>query len=447
VSASLRTRATTLVVLFAVLAVAGLVGLSASPNHQSPGRTTTAASGGSAANDGTSKTSSSTTIRPPQNAAVTARATNAIRAAITSNKNVKVPGTFKANLVNLYRTITQAAAIMPGGTTLVKSESTHAFSESLNKLTAHQLGYVFAATSTAKGFAAATSAVSAFIPVERATVKMLAEQPKVKAAVPSSTSSNATHTANPHTTGPSVPQNLTVVPDVMPQTGSFGGGVMGTAYIANCPSYWSTSIDPYSDDSIYALQLVIDIAGAVYNAASSFDDAFPVSAIADALTLVAQEVQNDGLYLKGDFEGCQANNTQEAGLDIDNSTYQTYELLASVAGTANEADTNLAALINQNAADYEFQLQEVIEQALTQPASSAPMASLELPATAGGYLDSTPVGVAEVVTTELANLDGAGQVSNPTAQRDFGLAGQAYSAGQYKSAFRYYRLAYQAASE
>jgi hypothetical protein len=233
----------------------------------------------------------------------------------------------------------------------------------------------------------------------------------------------------------------------MPQTGSFGGGVGGTAYITNCPSYWSTSIDPYADNAIYALQIVIDVASAVYNAASSFDDAFPVSAIAAALTLVAQEVQNDGLYLKGDFENCEDNNVQEAGLDIDNSTYQTYQLLAGVAGTANEADSNLATLINRIAADYEFQLEGLIEEALAAPASTAPMASLELPSTAGGYLDSSPVGVQSVVTTEIANLEAASQLTTPLAERDVGLAGQAYAAGEYKSAFQYYKLAYQAASQ
>lgn len=385
------------------------------------------------------------TVGSPAGQGATVAATHAVAAAAKSPAPLPVPATFEPDLAQLYQSMYTAAQVIPGLARFAKTESPAQFSAALSRLTARDAGELYAAVRTQSELPALTATVNSFIPAGRAAMRelRLASQRHRTTSTPAAGS----HTSAAQATTPSAPQDLTNIPDSLPQTGSFGGGVQGTAYIPNCPSYWSTSIDPYADNAIYALQIVIDVASAVYNAASSFDDAFPVSAISAALTLVAQEVQNDGLYLKGDYEGCEANNIQYAGLDIDNTTYQTYELLAGVAGTANEADTNLVALINQNAADYEFQLQGVIEQALSQPTGTAAMASLELPATAGGYLDSTPVGVQSVVTTELANLEGAGQLTSPQAERDLGLAGQAYSAGEYKSAFQYYQLAYQAAAQ
>lgn len=386
------------------------------------------------------------TIGSPTGQQATASASRAFAAAHSSTDLPTVPASFEPNLVALYTSVYNAAKAIPGLSRFAKAEKPATFSAALGRLTKRGETELYGAVRAGSGLKGLSSAVNAFIPVERATARDLRLRPESHRSATSARTPGS-EASEPHASGTETPQDLTTIPDTMPQTGSFGGGVDGTAYIVNCPSYWSTSIDPYADNAIYALQIVIDVASGVYNAASTFDDAFPVSAIAAALTLVAQEVQNDGIYLKGDYANCEDNNVQEAGLDIDNSTYQTYELLASVAGTANEADTNLVALINKNAADYEFELEGVIEQALSQPAGTAPMASLELPSTAGGYLDSTPVGVQSVVTTEIANLEDAGQLSSPLAERDLGLGGQAYAAGEYKTAFEYYRMAYQAASE
>lgn len=360
----------------------------------------------------------------------------------------KMPTAFRHQLESLYDSMYAAAIVMPNPPTNVKRVTPATFTADINALPYVDAAYLSQSTHAGANFAHASKSILAFVPVERTLVRTLHLR-RVATAAERSSSTSTTRRVGAHDSsagGPS-PDPLTVIPATMPQTGSFGGGVGATTYVANCPSYWSTSIDPYADNAIFALQIVIDVSSGVYNAVSHFNGAIAVSIISALLLLIAQEVQNDGIYLKAEYKDCETVNVQFAGLDIDNSTYQTYQLLASVAATANTADQNLASLINQNAANYELQLQGIIEQALAKPVANAPMVSLELPASIGGYLDSTPVGVQEVVTTEITNLEQAGQLSNPQAQRDLGLADQAYSAGEYKQSFQYFRLAYQAASQ
>ena len=440
--------ATSILLVLALVSAIAVVRAPGSPRGGAKGpgasRSQTTAAGGNLRTGGPGVTIGSAAGQP-----LTGRAERAASAASSSSAVEPVPGSFDANLVGLYVSMYDAARALPGMSQFATAENPVRFSASVDHLTARERSELYGAFRSGSSSSRLRGDITSFIPVERAAAHEMQLRPSSRSKAHRQAGKRAvklrSRSASTQTAGQLAPQDLTVIPSVMPQTGSFGGGVNGVAYVANCPSYWSTSVDPYADNAIYALQLVIDVSTAAYNAASHFNDAFPVSVIAAVLLLVAQEVQNDGIYLKSEFQACEANNVQNAGLDIDNSTYQTYQLLASVAGTVKEADTNLAALINQNAADYEFQLQGIIERALT--AKTTPMASLELPSADGGYLDSTPIGVQSVVTTEIANLASSGQLSNPMAERDLGLGGQAYAAGEYKLAFTYYQLAYQAASQ
>jgi hypothetical protein len=71
------------------------------------------------------------------------------------------------------------------------------------------------------------------------------------------------------------------------------------------------------------------------------------------------------------------------------------------------------------------------------------VASYELPASLGGYLDSTPIGVKAIVTDAIDSLKRANQSVNPTAEKHFSQGNTALDAGQYKQAFFYYQSAYQ----
>jgi hypothetical protein len=87
--------------------------------------------------------------------------------------------------------------------------------------------------------------------------------------------------------------------------------------------------------------------------------------------------------------------------------------------------------------------QQAIEEALEGGGSTA-IASYELPASLGGYLDSTPIGVQAIVTNAMASLQQANQPVNPTASSSLASANAALAAGQYKQAFFYYQAAYEA---
>ncbi len=121
-------------------------------------------------------------------------------------------------------------------------------------------------------------------------------------------------------------------------------------------------------------------------------------------------------------------------------------------GTVLNSQNAMTQLINnvtiaQQAADqqqvtYEqLQLQLTIEQNLS--TGQGNMATLELPASAGGYLDSQPVGVQEIVTKTVDEMQQAGETVDPDALQDLSNANAALAAGNYKLAYAEYRAAYQ----
>jgi len=356
------------------------------------------------------------------------------------------PASFRGQVDALYGSMYAAIEAAPRQFRASRTMTPSVFDAKVNQMSAKSLGLLYRYARSRPTFFAVSHQLDATLPAER----LMARTFPVRSASRSPRGAVSSTRAVAHDSSGFSAQQLTQIPPSMPQTGSFGGGTSNSGYAANwdssCPSALTTSVDPWGEVTPFAMQIVLDVIGADYNAGSNFGELYIGVLIDVALLLAATIVQQTAVWFKAIYNDCEANNLAAVGVDIDNSTYQTYQLLTAVAGTANEADQSLVNLINQNAANYELQLRGVIEQDLTQPANSAPMASLELPATSGGYLDSSPVGVASVVTTALTTLQQAGQLNNPQAERYLGLAQQAYSAAQYKLAFNDYRLAYQAAT-
>ena len=84
-----------------------------------------------------------------------------------------------------------------------------------------------------------------------------------------------------------------------------------------------------------------------------------------------------------------------------------------------------------------------IEEALAQP-NLRPPAQYILPASQGGYLNSTPVGVQEVVTDDLSAMTALGVKVPPSALTNFKTANTALAAGQYITAYQNYSACYAA---
>ncbi|MGH3448104.1 MAG: hypothetical protein ACRDP4_10840 [Nocardioidaceae bacterium] len=102
-------------------------------------------------------------------------------------------------------------------------------------------------------------------------------------------------------------------------------------------------------------------------------------------------------------------------------------------------DERTSTIIGQN----DLQLKLDIQQNLTTRAAPESIATFELPASVGGYLDSTPIGVKEVVTDTLAQMQAAGERVSPHAKADLAKANAALAAHHYKDAYTLYQKSYQ----
>jgi hypothetical protein len=91
--------------------------------------------------------------------------------------------------------------------------------------------------------------------------------------------------------------------------------------------------------------------------------------------------------------------------------------------------------------EYYSDLKVQIEKALG--SNGAPPVQYVLPAAQGGFINSTPVGVQEVVTDDLNAMVTIGTKIPSSATNDLKLANAALAAGQYAAAYGYYAACYQ----
>jgi hypothetical protein len=220
----------------------------------------------------------------------------------------------------------------------------------------------------------------------------------------------------------------------------------------SCPN-GAPGID-YGETAIFSLQVATDvISEAVAVIPDGLSTAFGNATIPNIGRLIVAAIQlgvvithDTFAYLQAVSNDCAGNYLASLAGNTDNTAFQTFTELTQVAGTANEIDTNVANLTNQDTNQFDQQLTLSIQQALAAPAGTVPMAAMELPASAGGYLDGSPVGVNQVVSATIRAMQTTGQPLSAHATRDETLGEQANASGQYKLAFAYYRLAYQAAA-
>lgn len=208
-------------------------------------------------------------------------------------------------------------------------------------------------------------------------------------------------------------------------------------------------------DAVFSAQLSLDITNEAATALPG-DVGFLINSVPftipdpakQALMIVADAEQvllDTVLELNAVFADC--GNIQAIGTaaNIDNSTFNTWNLLqiaettvGAIQSSVNSVSTQVGTL-QQTLQD---QLTLFIQQSLSAPTSNTPDLQLELPASAGGNLDSSPVGVKAVVTAEVRAMGAAGQPVNPAAIQYLGMADAALTAGQYKAAYADYRTAY-----
>jgi len=175
----------------------------------------------------------------------------------------------------------------------------------------------------------------------------------------------------------------------------------------------------------------------------------PAKFIAEAIQLAATVTLDTFNYLQAVAATCAATNVANVTANIDNTTVNIYNLLSAMETTLDDVENSVDTVgqqvnVAQQTIDDELTL--AIEQALIAPAGSPPNAAYELPASLGGNLNSTPIGVQEVVTEVLTEAKQAGLPVNATATGDLAGANADLSAGDDAGAYAAYAAAYQAAA-
>jgi hypothetical protein len=364
------------------------------------------------------------------------------------------PDDYASQLDSMYSQIYAVSSQLPNAADAASLSTPAQFDAQVSSASSDDLGYIYQAVPSST-LTSVTTALTQALPVENEVAQSVHVN-MTHAATPKSTST-LTHLA-PRDIEPG---DLTIVPETMPTNDPYTGDVSGNTYTASCPP-GAPSInasDIYGEGDLFAIQIAIDVVDGAYNGLSPgagtdspVGIGFFVAAAVLAVVGIALQVTEDTLsYFQTIAGDCQEAQMQQVGIDTDNNTFQTYTLLSDVAGTVNEIDQGVDNLTNQDTSEFQQQLTLDIEQSLTAPPGTTPMSSFELPVsyegiTLGGYMNSTPVGVNEVVANTIQDIQTTGQTMNPQAIRDQSLAEQAMASGQFKLAFDYFRLAYQAAA-
>ncbi len=437
----IMTAVTALVVAVSAASAATVLGATARPSHRTvlaldtASRTLlgTASPGGSSGpvRDLTTTTTSSTTTTttslppPPQNPTVAA------------------PASFGSQLISLYTEIDTAATAVPvpGQTSQLMSVAN--FTKEVNGLSASSLSDIYTAAVNTPGFNQLPSTFQQADAVAAEAVRTFhltrADLAKAATAKARAAKRSRSRLQRPRLSPTALTNYQPTSPVLLYQAPTCPSGAPGINY---------------GETSIFALQVAADVAAvAVEVIPGGLSIAFGNATIPDIARIIVAAIQLGVLithdtfaYLQAVSNDCAATVAAAVAANTDNSAYQTYQQLTDVAGTANEIDTNLANLVNQDTTQFQQQLTLDIQQALSAPTGTVPMAAMELPKSLGGYLDSTPVGVNEVVTQTIQAMQTSGQPMNSNAVRNETLAEEAVAAGQYKQAFSYYQLAYSEAA-
>jgi hypothetical protein len=209
------------------------------------------------------------------------------------------------------------------------------------------------------------------------------------------------------------------------------------------------------DTAIFTQQLTVDIATEV---AADVPETILVSIlgegtsvpnaakyVANAIAQAAQLVLDSFTFMQSVANDCDTTNRDGVMANIDNTTVNTFALLSAMEGTLDSVQSGVDTVgsdLTTLQQTLDDQVTIMIEQDLAEPGGSVPNIALELPASAGGYLDSVPTGVQSVVHQAVTNLQSAGEPVDAMAVRDLAAGDAALAAGQYAVAYADFHQAY-----
>jgi hypothetical protein len=209
-----------------------------------------------------------------------------------------------------------------------------------------------------------------------------------------------------------------------------------------------------SDTAIFVADTVANAAEAAYSIIPMLAPVFVSESFADPAKIIAAAIAGVADLAAGALEDAQqsaedcdlvnqtsysdnADNSSVNGFALEQQNEQTIGAIESSVNTIHDQ----IHVVAQSLSD---ELTSEIQQALALPGTAPADVYYELPTSAGGNLDSTPVGVQAVVTNAYNAAKQAGLPVNATATSDLAAANQALAAHNYKTAWKDYQAAYQA---
>jgi hypothetical protein len=206
----------------------------------------------------------------------------------------------------------------------------------------------------------------------------------------------------------------------------------------------ATTIEQAISSDTQTLQITI---GSDTQSSSSELQVIQTALQQDATTIEALETS---VGQKEINESDQDTSTTQTALSLDttkilNDTNNDAQGLTTLVTTDNQQILNLIESEGATAqGQYNELLKLQIEQALAGWGPVVPELKFQLPSTQGGFLNSTPVGVQEVVTADLQSMIAVGAKVKSTAPTELAAANTALAAGKYSLAWADYAAAYQA---
>ena len=401
---------------------------------------------------------SSTTTAPTTTSTTSTTVAAAAPKYNVPSPNPPAPSGFAGQVSGIYSDVydvvgaTNVGSSLPGGSSQLPTPGQ--FAAQVAQLTPEQLGYLYDATSKVPQWsdlpadyqdllAKARTAPAPTQPVSSSAVKAAlgaAAVPQVKAAaVGTAAFPPAAPTGSfPSPPAPYLPTSPVGLTNLVP---------------ANCP------LPPPGQDfgtqAVLSAQTAVDTLTEVINGLPSSigiiinaipytipDPAIYVLTVVLGATDVVLQTFN---WMMNSNNDCGFIQTIELVQNIDNTTVNNYDLLLLEDQTIDNIESSVNTIHGQLDAvqqTLDAQLTLAIQQALAQPSSSVPNIAFEIPASAGGNLDSQPIGVAEVVTNAIAEITASGQPLNAAAPSDLALADAALAAHNYRQAYTEFHLAY-----
>ena len=362
------------------------------------------------------------------------------------------PPGFRQSLIQLYQLAVDVAGKASAGigssVPLAQAPPLSQFTQALNSVSDTYLSQLYDATQQVSGFS---------------------DLPTVYSAIMAELNGNPAGVAGIASTSVAPSATVSAAPASSPGTGvTFTPATTETTSpadnAASCPA--GSPGGDYGEDAIYAANLVVD---AFTIAASFVPDSIVqgdfvlgeglVITVPDpgwvavmALFGAAQIARDTLVWRQAIWNDCNASSQQAEVQVIYDNVNALIGLVDARTTAIDDEEQLLYALVESRTtlilnkiaviqASLNLELKVTIEEDLLQGTTGS-VALFEMPASDGGYLNASPIGVQSLVTSALTSMQQAGETVNPAAPQDLASANAALAAGNYKQAFDLYGQTY-----